>query len=318
MEIYYGETDCQAIYQSGKKQGQKCTNHAYYLDQKKYLCGVHSNKTTRITLQKNPNKNVEQNKLLYEREKIVESAAEYNRQNGIQGHVICSKLGMMKQPDHYDGYLKVFPNFKHQNRKDGFGCMSLSPKSLGPVNHIMSNLPIAKSIENYHQGAKIFNGEVDGNNQIKKESLEIRKEIYQDKIPYRHKFDHPQAKKMIIPDMNNKNIPLFSVYYDKNGNERRYNYIECRYFYCHYYELLVQQQPDFLLLKKKIKDGYNLQIIGYDGFMVGKDLMKHYLDTSRPFGHELVLYTMLRSDDNKEYPWNQYYQKHDDIYKDMF
>jgi hypothetical protein len=40
-------------------------------------------------------------------------------------------------------------------------------------------------------------------------------------------------------------------------------------------------------------DGYNLQIIGYDGFTPSDDLYSHYIDPSRPFGHELVLHTML-------------------------
>ena len=62
-------------------------------------------------------------------------------------------MGMMKPPEHIDGYLKVFPNFKHQNRKDGFGCASLSPKALGPVSDGSRH---AKNIENFHQGAKIF------------------------------------------------------------------------------------------------------------------------------------------------------------------
>ena len=63
---------------------------------------------------------------------------------------------MMKKPELIDGYLNVFPNYKHQNRKDGYGCAKLSPKSLGPVNHGMPNLPIAKNIENYHQFAKFW------------------------------------------------------------------------------------------------------------------------------------------------------------------
>ena len=142
--------------------------------------------------------------------------------------------------------------------------------------------------------------------------------MYQCSIPYRHKFDYPAMKKIIDKNkLNNINIPLFSVYYDKNDEEHRYNYIECRYFYCHYYELLVSKTNDFLDLKQMIANGYNLQIIGYDGFMIdnSKDLMDYYLDKSRPFGHELVLYTMLVIDNKKDYPWNKYYVQHKDIYE---
>jgi hypothetical protein len=58
---------------------------------------------------------------------------------------------MMKNPEHIEGFLKVFPNYKHQNRQDGFGCMKLSPKYLGPVDHGQPDLPPALNIENFHQ-----------------------------------------------------------------------------------------------------------------------------------------------------------------------
>ena len=42
--------------------------------------------------------------------------------------------------------------------------------------------------------------------------------------------------------------------------------------------------------------------------------MEHYTSTDRPFGHEMVLYSMLTVEDPKEYPWNQYYLKHKELY----
>ena len=80
--------------------------------------------------------------------------------------MIVSKFRMMKKPEYKKGYLNVFPNSKHQDRKDGFGCASLSPKSLGPVQHTMPNLPPAFNIENYHQFAKFWAFELDKNNNI--------------------------------------------------------------------------------------------------------------------------------------------------------
>lgn len=304
MNIFYGERNCEGKY----KSGIHCNNMAYYYDNK-YLCGLHSNKSTRKQLPKNPNEYKNKLKMLEEREKIVESVAEENRKNGIHGKIICTKLYMMKDPIHYDGYKKVFPNYKHGNRIDGYGCPKLSPKSLGPINHGMKDLPIAKNLENFHQGAKVFNCEVDEHNKITKQSYEIRKKIYNSSIPYRHKFEFEDMKK--LGKINKQ--PLFSIYYDKNNNEHRYNYIECRYFYCHYYEILVQKIDDFKILKKMLDDGYNLQIIGYDGYPIS-NLMEQYLDDSRPFGHELVLATMLILENKDEYPWNIYYNTHKHIY----
>ena len=44
-------------------------------------------------------------------------------------------------------------------------------------------------------------------------------------------------------------------------------------------------------------------------------LWNNYLDISRPFGHELVLYTLLVLENADDYPWNIYYKKHSNITK---
>jgi len=64
-----------------------------------------------------------------------------------------------------------------------------------------------------------------------------------------------------------------------------------------------------------LEQGYNLQIVGYDGYNVDKSLKKHYSDTKKPFGHELVLYTLLTIQNPKEYPWNIEYDNNKDIYE---
>lgn len=210
MSNYYGENKCQTVYQSGKSKGKLCDNMAYYYDKNKLLCGLHSDKKTREKLIKNPNAKQNKLKMYEERQKLVDVQAKKNKNLDKKGDIVCTKLRMLKLPLHIDGYLKVFPNFKHQDRKDGFGCSSLSPKSLGPIYHNMFDFPVAKNLENYHQGSKIFYGEI-VDDIITSESIDIRKKIYDSTIPYRHKFDNPDAKKII------KNIPLFSVYYDKKA-----------------------------------------------------------------------------------------------------
>lgn len=309
MISYYGEHNCQAIV---KSKNVMCTNKAYFVSGNTLLCGVHCKKYSCIKLPKNPNKNIIFNNKLIEQQIEIEKTAEINKINKKSGNVIVSKMYMMKEPIYVKGYLNVYPNYKHQNRKDGYGCMKLSPKSLGPVCHNMPGLPNATTIENYHQFAKFWKFELDKNNNIL-EKYKNQRIIAYTSPPQRHKYD----KKILMKFNNNINIPEFSMYYDKDGNEHRYNYIECRYFYCHFYELLAKQQPDFIYLKNKLKDGYNLNIQGYDGYNITKDLISHYKDTSKPFGHELVLYTLLTEDDSSKYPWNIYYEENKEIYKNV-
>lgn len=300
--VFYGEIQCQGTIHSN---GNPCTNLAYYLCEEKYLCGVHSKKLNKTTLPKNPNAK----KLLEEKyKKHFERCDELK--NPI-GKVIVKKMLMMKNPELLEGFINVFPNFKHGSRKDGFGLPSLSPKSLGPVNHGMPNLPPAKNIENYHQFAKFWEFELEGD-EVKPEYFQKRVNAYLDETPYRHKHD-----KKILEKYGNVNIPKYSIYYDKNGEPHYYNYLDCRYFYCHFYEELVKNQEDFLMLKSKLEEGYNFCICGYDGYEPKENLMEMYLDTSKPFGHEMVLYTMLIENDNKKYPWNIYYLENFHLYQNV-
>lgn len=304
--IYHGSIRCQATVKTTK---QPCTNGAYYAindnGKRHYRCGVHSCENKRQKLPIDPYKQERKLKLYQERQVLVEMEAKKNHPH--HGHIIVSKLKRQKAPEHHDTYLKVFPNFKHSKRKDGLGCSTLSPKFLGPINHGMPELPIAKNLENFHQGAKFWKFELDTENRITPKALKKRIEMYKDTVPHRHKY----------PDRSLGNSPAFSLYYDKDGNERRYSYLECRYFYCHWYERLAPQQEEFNKLCGLRDQGYNLQILGYDGYPVTMDLYSHYLDTTKPFGHELVLYSLLTVDNPHDYPWNRFYREHKHIYENV-
>ncbi len=292
--IYYGEEKCSATY---KSSGKACRNKAYYSVENKMVCGVHSRNKDRKTLPKNPHVKENKERMLKERQQLVEQVAKKNREKGVKGKVVCSKLRMMKAAEHIDGFLKIFPNFKHQNRKDGFGCASLSPKSMGPINHGQQDLPMALNLENFHQGNKCFDCEVE-KDEILDVFYETQLTMYQDPIPRRHKETASSAK-------GSKNIPLFSVWKNKNGDEVRISYFESRQFYCTFYERMALKSKDFKALKKKLDDGYNLEIVGYDAYDVVESVEKCYLDTGRPFGHELVLYTLLTVAPT-QYPWRKY------------
>ncbi len=288
----YGEINCQK---------ESCKNKAYWDCNSEYLCGVHSRKyKDRIELIKDKNKKEEilNLKLIREKEEC-EEASRLNKLNDKKGDVVCTKLRMMHNPDDIKGYIKVFPNFKHGNRRDGLGMPSLSPKSIGPVYHNQPCLPPSKKLENFHQGNKVFSSEVDNDGEPMEVFFKTRLEMYNSDIPLRHKLTS-----------GGKNVPLYSIWTDSDFIEHKISYFTSRQFYCHFYEreLLkkgTKANEDYTYLLNLIDNGFNLQIIGYDGYQVTTDIEKCYLDCSRPFGHELVLYTMLVYKEDV-WPWRKY------------
>lgn len=158
----------------------------------------------------------------------------------------------------------------------------------------------AKNIENFHQGSKCFAIECDDTTKEPNELFfKNRLSFYQDEKPHRHKYKGKDEK--------NKNIPLYFVWMDKDEKMHKLSYVESRQFYCNFYERLAKKTKDFATLKKMHKEGTNLQICGYDGRPLEvEDIEKEYLDPSKPFGHELVLYSLLMLDDENEYPWRKH------------
>jgi len=160
-------------------------------------------------------------------------------------------------------------------------------------------------------------------NNVKEAYKRIRCKIYEDPKPYRHKWSKKDLAAKAEAYNKNINIPKCSIYYTKDNKERRYSYLECRYFYCHWYERLAPHTNDFKALVKMRDEGISLNIVGYDGYVpssddkpIDKDLLwVHYNDTSRPFGHELVLLTLLMLDDPKDYPWNRFYRENPVLYE---
>jgi len=290
--VYHGEHPCQAI----KADGQSCTNRAYYLLNQMYVCGVHSlkDKAHREELPINPGKKEQSATQLKQELDEVERQAAINRQSGVHGQVIVYKMKMMKTVERKPGFLLVFPNAKHGSRKDGLGMPSLSPMMMGPINHNQPKLPPAKNLENLHQSNKVFPSEVDSHGNPKPEFYQTQLAMYQDPVPHRHK-----------ETSGHENVPVYSVWRTKDGQELHLSYIESRQIYCHYYEQFALKSPDFAKLKQLIHDGYNLQICGYDAYQPTRTMDEHYLDPSRPFGHELVLYTLL-TQDPRQYPWRKH------------
>lgn len=325
-QTYAGEKQCDSFVKSSNKQ---CENFAYfYLPEKdQMLCGIHSRSVkNRQKLPKNPKKSTDRIQFNESWKQECDKIAQENSALGKIGRVECSKLKMMKLPTNIQGFVKVFPNFKHDNRKDGYGCKSLSPKAIGPIDHKQPNLPLSKNLENFHQFNKVFPWEVDENGEILECFFKAQTDAYNDEQPHRHKFSLNEIKKRKrdTNDKTNINTPLFSVHMTKDGQLKKFSYLESRFFYCHHYEMMATKLEQFLQLKDMKQKGYNLQIVGYDAYPLLKlnpdesDVEmfdRFYNDVSKPFGHELVLAALLILDDPLTYPWNRFFHLNFNVYQ---
>lgn len=290
QSIFHGEHDCEGI----KADGNICTNKAYFIYFDKLFCGVHAKGKTCKALPVNPRKKEVQQAELIRQTREIEEATNINRKKGVSGKIVLFKMRMRHTVTYRPTYLNIFPNFYDGNRRDGLGMVTLSPMSIGPIEHGQPGLPLSKNLENFHQGNKVYPSELDDNGKPKSVFYETQKSMYLDSKPHRHKKTSGKEKK-----------PEFSVWIDRNGKEKHFKVVQSRQFYCNFYERHVLKLPEFTQLKKMIADGYNVQICGYDAYEPSGDLESHYLDDSRPFGHELVLYSLLVLQP-EQYPWRKY------------
>ncbi|AEA06942.1 conserved hypothetical protein [Lausannevirus] len=285
----YGEIFCQ-------RNG--CKNKAYWELLGEYVCGVHSrNKKKRVALEKIPLK--ERMEALEEKlSKHKRSVRKAARKKEGRGELGLYRMRMMREVPLKKGWLNVFPNFRHQKRKDGFGCSNLSPMTLGPVKHTCPGLEPAKNIENFFQGSKVFSEEVDKHKNPSSLFYENREMLFADPVPKRHKYKGVGK---------NKNIPLYFLWTDSEGKEHRLSYIESRQTYCNFFERLASETKDYRKLCRLQDKGYNLIFCGYDAHEITGSIEDAYLDPSVPFGHERVLYAMLALRDTpEEYPWRRH------------
>ncbi len=266
-----------------------CARKAYYAYNGQAWCGIHTrdHQQQRTKLKENPLAK-DLKRAVYSAHMVeVEAVAEANRKAGLPGTVIVRPMRMMRPVEQIPGYQTVFPNYRHLGREDGLGCPSLSPMSMGPVHHGQPGLPPARNLENLHQGNKVYPHETDDEGRPD-DFYEIRLMYYRDARPHRHKYERAAG------------APLYSIWVQPDGTEKRNTYVESRAYYCNIYEYFALRSDSFRLLQRKLADGYNLVICGYDGYNVDRPIQEHYNDPTRPFGHELALYVLLM---NLPRPW---------------
>lgn len=284
----HGQLKCQGKYGSGKNKGEKCKNGAYFSSEGKYLCGSHSrsdkSRTELIKMKKSEKDDIKKTR-------INDMMTALHMHETVQIPNLVRMKGRHAQVEIHPGRLNVYPNFFATYQGIGLNLPSLSPMSLGPVNHGQPGLPMAKNIENFFQTSKYFS-----KHETPEEYIVNRLRGYQDSTPHRHKFPNEDSK--------NRNIPNYFVWIDKHGVEHHLDYITSRQFYCNFYERLVTNHKDFIKLKDYYKKGIKIQICGPDAYdMEIEEIASTYKDPSHPFGHERVLFTMLVEDDSSKWPW---------------
>ncbi len=293
----------------------ECPNRAYYAIGTTYWCGVHSKRDAakRRDLPKDPEAKTKRLKMMTEHQ---ERALVVPLGAPKPGRVRCYRMLMMRQVPFTERWLNILPNNKATGRTDGKAFPMLSPMRLGPVIHRQPGLPPSLNCENYHQGNKCWSSEVDANGDPSAIWKTRRLEMYQDPEPHRHKFDAEQMKKerAAVPNQQNRNQALYSVHLTLNGEERRFTYVESRYFYCCAYEILAQPQHAFQQLLEWHYQGVDVQLCGYDAFDMGinadaETLYTHYMDPAKPFGHERCLYALLMLQGHEK-PWHRYRREH--------
>ncbi|KAL9647411.1 hypothetical protein ABK040_006774 [Willaertia magna] len=245
-------------------------------------------KTEQTTIKKKQSKTIDKatkqvnksTELKKEHEKSIKLTQIQNKKQGKTGEVRCSKLPQRFSKG--DKKWPTTPGFKNIN------CCSsargifkgLSPMLLGPLTYEYESEGTFKitNLENMWQFSKVFPGEEDEKTgQPNTDFFKRRKEGWKDKKPHRH------VKKGVKP--------LYAWW-----KGEKLSYFEARKnIYCKYYAMKIVETEAYKKLVEMLKDGYNIQILGYDGYDYLKEgkTLKDCFSDPRPFGHELVLCCLL-------------------------
>jgi len=246
----------------------------------------------------------ERQKFLRERskkhKKSIEKARIQNKKLKKRGQIRCNKL-----PYRFSKVKeKTWPNvdgFKNINVCSGSTQIykNLSPMKLGPIIFKVVDFDgnikkiKAKNIENLWQASKVWKSDIDDKTKEPKEEwYETRNKYYKDEKAHRH-IKKSSGK--------NINIPLYSLWVNQKTKEvQKLLYLQARgEIYCPIYEKCVKKTKAFKDLNKLIENGYNIQILGYDGYDYEANnitLKECFDDDSRPFGHELALTAILKNE----------------------
>jgi hypothetical protein len=318
-------------------------------------CGVHSKAGNRSQLAKNPNAKALQAAAARQREECSALQAVRNLETWTQqlpslrkryaGDVAFGKKQSRKAIEHRDGYQTILPNFRAGSAlsNNGHGMKALSPMALGPVYHgqaisrdvqattdaqrcdkspdhlrvaiakdqpmtqaHLNSMPLmAQNLENLFQGNKLYSAQADAAENPTDAFFVEQARSYAAVVPSRHHVCANSGKKR----------PICSLWLDHTGVLRRLSWVESREVYCTLYERHARKTKELATLRKRLEDGFDLQITGFDSpaepmDMTAAGFEAAYQSTTHSFGHELVLAALLVLVP-AEYPWrvHQHYMQ---------
>lgn len=218
----------------------------------------------------------------------VQSARMANGSRSFRGVVRCGRVWRGQRKEEMpcrDDSISIFAS-----KGKGQIGNALSPFHVDVPRELMSwatvdgkrngdMLPLPQKLELAWQAAKVSKDE------DWKSYFERRARIYAKRVPKRRYIE--------------KGVAIAGACF---GEECLVQYIQSRVFYCTAYEQATSKLPEMQLLHALVDDGFNLLILGPDGYPMdetAEDVRKAYADPSVPFGHERVLVAMLRG----ERPW---------------
>jgi len=285
---------------------------------KVFLCGIHLRvcKERKELAKWTEDEQIERN-----REHIV-SIVEARRRDEVLIPGLFRMLMMHGTPKE-SGILNVLPNFRSKSTWHEimsylsartsiddeetppadceFRCSELSPKFIGPINHGQPGLPLAKNLENFHQGSKCFSAESD------EDFAKRRIEMFEDSEPHRHKWEkYPALRPKGAHSVGMSDIKYFE-WIDQDNCSHHLTYLQSRQFYCTFYERAVLPLDTFRAIVALGLQGYSMRICGFDAvpivltrqgstYQAGEivaALDREYENPDIPFGHERVLFAML-------------------------
>lgn len=154
-----------------------------------------------------------------------------------KSQIILQRMLFRRSLSYPDGYVPIFPNRRHQNRKDGFGCSSLFPMAM-PDTHSLK-IKVGKQIweatclENFWQGAKVFDKDIDEKEELTEDYYKMRNSVWSSETPCRHKYDPKKSKCLYFP------------WCDEDGKKIKLDYIEAGEIYCRIYEKFALKTADY-------------------------------------------------------------------------
>ena len=178
---------------------------------------------------------------------------------------------------------------------------SLSPMILGPILFSSLSCPPTRDLElphsalyfeNLWQYSKVWEGDLADDGSLKHTFFSRRSSG----------FASEKARRR-IPGCHGSKRTL-CTYWDG----QMLSYLQARaLLYCPIYAELVRPTEGFSRLRDMVEDGMPIQLLGYDGYDVSdRSLYECFVDETRPFGHELVLASMLSGVE----PWVDYLRLH--------